>query len=94
MHILQILSTLSSSYVEEEQHIWHFYNSTFLVLILYKLLISKKARTKQLLRYSVLLILHRLIRELNVTYDSNLATWLYRKDSVIELSIMFILGKY
>ncbi|XP_044736808.1 GPI ethanolamine phosphate transferase 2 [Chrysoperla carnea] len=94
MQILQIISTLSSSYVEEEHHIWHFYNSTFLVLILYKLLMSKKARTKQLSRYSVLLILHRFIRELNVTYDSNLATWLYRKDSVIELSIMFIGGKY
>lgn len=91
--MLQVCSTASTSFIEEEHSIWYFGWVTFLALIMTKPL-PKENHVKVL----ALMVLHRILRRLNQTGDKwaaspDLSDWLKDSSRISHLSYFFATGR-
>lgn len=92
--VLQILSTVSTSFIEEEHMTWYFLWTSFLTLMFVRY--WSKDTIKSLV---TLLIIQRILRKMNQTGDKwaslpDISDWFQEKQREYYLSVFLIFGKW
>lgn len=90
---MQIISTISTSFIEEEHMIWYFVWTSWLVVAMVVTNVTKK----ESISLFVLLIMSRIVRKLNQTGDQwaslpDISDWLIESHHKLYLSFFFLGG--
>lgn len=92
-----ILSTTSSSFIEEEHQIWYYLTNTLFILMIHEGLKKNKVLDWKILLNCPILFTHALIRRFNQTGDKwlsvpDIGDWLGMEEHFLWLNICFVLG--
>lgn len=92
--MLQICSTISTSFIEEEHMVWYFLWSSFLTIMFLK----QYSKRKTIMVYLKSLVSHRVMRKLNQTGDHwaslpDINDWFKIPSRLPYLSFYTIFGK-